>query len=136
MRVGHIVRGTEAAQVGELKTVLFSDRRPFSTGTTIVRQRKSIFPCWKSKTEGPPKRPPRGSSALTGAARRGIEGGVPRRPRTADFQRCLKVGGRIQGRFNVLATNDLGEPTNATPAISDRQIFLRTDGHLYCIAEN
>jgi hypothetical protein len=31
--------------------------------------------------------------------------------------------------------NDLGEPSNATPAISDGQIFLRTDGHLYCIAE-
>jgi outer membrane protein assembly factor BamB len=35
----------------------------------------------------------------------------------------------------VLATNDLGEPSNATPAISDGQIFLRTDAHLYCIAE-
>jgi len=35
-----------------------------------------------------------------------------------------------------LAMNDLGEPSNATPAISDGQIFLRTDGHLYCIAEN
>ena len=31
---------------------------------------------------------------------------------------------------------DLGEPSNATPAISDGQIFLRTDGHLYCIAKN
>jgi len=48
----------------------------------------------------------------------------------------LYVGGTIQGSFNVMATNDLGEATNATPAISDRQIFLRTDAHLYCIAEN
>ena len=39
-------------------------------------------------------------------------------------------------KFELLATNDLGEPSNATPAISDGQIFLRTDGHLYCIAEN
>jgi outer membrane protein assembly factor BamB len=39
-------------------------------------------------------------------------------------------------RFELLATNDLGEASNATPAISDGQIFLRTDGHLYCIAEN
>jgi hypothetical protein len=31
--------------------------------------------------------------------------------------------------------NDLGESSNATPAISDGQIFLRTDKHLYCIAE-
>ena len=31
--------------------------------------------------------------------------------------------------------NDLGEPSNATPAISGGQIFLRTHQHLYCIAE-
>lgn len=39
-------------------------------------------------------------------------------------------------KLEVLAANDLGEPSNATPAISDGQIFLRTDGHLYCIEEN
>jgi len=38
-------------------------------------------------------------------------------------------------KFELLAMNDLGEPSNATPAISDGQIFLRTDSHLYCIAE-
>lgn len=37
-------------------------------------------------------------------------------------------------RFELLAENDLGEPSNATPAISNGQIFLRTDGHLYCVA--
>jgi outer membrane protein assembly factor BamB len=39
-------------------------------------------------------------------------------------------------KLEVLAMNDLGESSNATPAISDGQIFLRTDGHLYCIAED
>ena len=39
-------------------------------------------------------------------------------------------------KFQLLAMNDLGEPSNATPAISDGQIFLRTDGHLYSIAED
>jgi len=38
-------------------------------------------------------------------------------------------------KLEVLAMNDLGEPSHATPAISDGQIFLRTDGHLYGIAE-
>jgi hypothetical protein len=38
-------------------------------------------------------------------------------------------------RFVLLASNDLGEPSNATPAISGGQIFLRTDAHLYCIVE-
>ena len=39
-------------------------------------------------------------------------------------------------KFMLLAMNDLGEPSNATPAISDGQIFLRTDSHLYCIADD
>ena len=39
-------------------------------------------------------------------------------------------------KFELLAMNDLGEPSHATPAISDGQIFLRTDAHLSCIAED
>ena len=39
-------------------------------------------------------------------------------------------------KIELLATNDLGERSNATPAISDGQIFLRTDAHLYCIADD
>jgi len=39
-------------------------------------------------------------------------------------------------KLDVLAMNDLGEPSHATPAISDGQIFLRTDAHLYCIGED
>jgi hypothetical protein len=39
-------------------------------------------------------------------------------------------------KFDPLAANDLEEPSNATPAISDGQIFLRTDGHLYCVGED
>jgi outer membrane protein assembly factor BamB len=35
--------------------------------------------------------------------------------------------------LKLLATNDLGESSNATPAISDGQIFLRTDKHLWCV---
>jgi hypothetical protein len=38
-------------------------------------------------------------------------------------------------KLEILAMNGLREPNNATPAISDGQIFLRTDAHLYCIAE-
>jgi outer membrane protein assembly factor BamB len=40
------------------------------------------------------------------------------------------------GKLDVLAINDLGEPSHATPAISDGEIFLRTDAHLYCIADH
>jgi outer membrane protein assembly factor BamB len=38
-------------------------------------------------------------------------------------------------RFDLLAKNDLGEASNATPAVSDGEIFLRTNQHVYCIAE-
>jgi len=37
--------------------------------------------------------------------------------------------------FEILAENDLGEYTLSTTAISDGQIFLRTDGGLYAIGE-
>jgi outer membrane protein assembly factor BamB len=37
--------------------------------------------------------------------------------------------------WKLLATNDLGERINATPAISDGQIFIRTWKALYCIGE-
>lgn len=38
-------------------------------------------------------------------------------------------------KLEVVATNELGEDSNSTPAISDGQIFIRTFKHLYCIAE-
>jgi outer membrane protein assembly factor BamB len=37
--------------------------------------------------------------------------------------------------WKLLATNDLGERINATPAISDGQLFIRTWKALYCIGE-
>lgn len=39
------------------------------------------------------------------------------------------------GRHEVLAENDLEEQSNSTPAISDGEVFLRTFGHVYCIAD-
>ncbi len=38
-------------------------------------------------------------------------------------------------KFELLATNSLGEMTNATTAIADGQIFIRTDEHLWCIGK-
>jgi outer membrane protein assembly factor BamB len=38
-------------------------------------------------------------------------------------------------KLEVIATNDLGEGSNSTPAVSDGQIFIRTFKALYCIAE-
>jgi len=38
-------------------------------------------------------------------------------------------------KLELLASNSLDEGCNTTPAVSDGEIFLRTDEHLYCIAE-
>lgn len=38
--------------------------------------------------------------------------------------------------FELVATNELNEPTNSTLAISEGEIFIRTFGHLYCIAND
>jgi outer membrane protein assembly factor BamB len=37
-------------------------------------------------------------------------------------------------QYEEIAVNDLGEHTNATPAISDGEFFIRTYERLYCIA--
>ena len=36
-------------------------------------------------------------------------------------------------KFQLIASNPLGESSMATPAISDGNIFIRTRGHLFCI---
>ena len=41
-----------------------------------------------------------------------------------------------QPELEILATNQLGEPIDASPAIVGKQIFLRGKGHLYCIASS
>jgi hypothetical protein len=33
----------------------------------------------------------------------------------------------------VIAKNDIGERLIASPALSDGQIFLRSDGQLFCV---
>lgn len=38
-------------------------------------------------------------------------------------------------RLQVLATNDLGEPVDATPAPVDNQLFIRSANSLFCIQE-
>jgi outer membrane protein assembly factor BamB len=40
-----------------------------------------------------------------------------------------------QESLELVATNRLAETCNATPAVSDGQIFIRTHKHLYCIGE-
>ncbi|MEL6106578.1 MAG: PQQ-binding-like beta-propeller repeat protein [Planctomycetota bacterium] len=37
--------------------------------------------------------------------------------------------------FELVATNELGEPMNSSLAFSDGSIFIRTDKHLWCIGE-
>ena len=41
---------------------------------------------------------------------------------------------RADPKFEVLATNSLREPTNASLAASDGDLFMRTDKGLWCLA--
>jgi hypothetical protein len=43
---------------------------------------------------------------------------------------------RASPSFECLATNSIGgEPMNASVAVSEGEIFIRTDKHLWCIRE-
>jgi outer membrane protein assembly factor BamB len=42
---------------------------------------------------------------------------------------------RASPKFEVLSTNSVGEPTNASLAASDGELFVRTDKGLWCFAE-
>ena len=50
-----------------------------------------------------------------------------------DAGECRVV--RPVDKFAVLSVNTLGEPTYASPALSEGQIFLRSNGHLWCVGE-
>lgn len=43
---------------------------------------------------------------------------------------------RHADQLEVLATNSLDEPVDASPALAGNQLFLRAESNLYCIAEN
>jgi outer membrane protein assembly factor BamB len=41
---------------------------------------------------------------------------------------------KASDKFELLARNDLGEPCNASPVLSDGQLLIRTDQNLWCIS--
>jgi outer membrane protein assembly factor BamB len=41
---------------------------------------------------------------------------------------------QLSNEPTILSTNDIGEDVTATPAIAEGAIFIRTDGHLWCIS--
>ncbi|MCH8839175.1 MAG: hypothetical protein IH831_00575 [Planctomycetes bacterium] len=45
-----------------------------------------------------------------------------------------QIGPGKSDQLEVLAVNGLDEPIDASPAIVGKQLFLRGDKHLYCIA--
>ncbi len=76
---------------------------------------------------------------------------VEKRPSGTNWGSMVHAGGKLyvftrdgstvilkaSPKYEVLATNRLasGESTNSSPAISNGEIFLRTNRHLWCIAE-
>ncbi len=55
---------------------------------------------------------------------------------------CLDEDGVVwviaanENKYELLAKNDLGEPTRSTPAVSGGKLFLRTYSHLICVGGN
>ena len=52
---------------------------------------------------------------------------------------CISTTGKVvvlaaTESFRQVAVNDLGEPTHSTPALAGGRLFLRTLGHLTCVA--
>ena len=52
---------------------------------------------------------------------------------------CISTTGKVvvlaaTESFRQIAVNDLGEPTHSTPALAGGRLFLRTLGHLTCVA--
>jgi len=43
---------------------------------------------------------------------------------------------KADGRFEVLETNELGEPADASPAIVGNELFLRGNKHLFCFSSS
>ncbi len=41
----------------------------------------------------------------------------------------------LKDEFELVARNDLGEPVSASSAISQGQLFIRSQGALYCIGK-
>ncbi len=74
---------------------------------------------------------------------------VEKRPPGATWSSMVHSDGRLyvmtkQGdthvfaanpKYELLATNRLGEPTNASIAVSNGELYIRTDKHLWCISE-
>ena len=60
-----------------------------------------------------------------------LEGGFEL-PIQGQGTKMLKAGDALE----VLATNRLGDPIDASPAVAGKQLFLRGAKYLYCLAES
>src|SRR6185503_6760066 len=78
---------------------------------------------WEERLKGPGSRGSSWSSMLLADGRIYV-------PNQAGDVFVLRAG----PKFELLATNSVGEPTNASLAASDGQLFLRTDKGLWCLA--
>jgi outer membrane protein assembly factor BamB len=72
---------------------------------------------------------------------------IAKRPGGGSWSSMVASGGRLyvlcqngdthvfaaSPKYELLSTNRLGEPTNASIAVSNGELFIRTAGHLWCI---
>src|SRR5208337_3110293 len=78
---------------------------------------------WEERLKGPGAKSSSWSSML-------LAGGRVYVPNQSGDVFVLRAG----PRFELLATNSVNEPTNASLAASDGDLFLRTDRGLWCLA--
>lgn len=60
--------------------------------------------------------------------------------RVGSFLYCISDAGEVvvlaaSKKYRLVARNDLGEPSRATPAVADGRMFLRTESHLIAIGK-
>lgn len=115
---------------------LWARPRPLEVGTGLILERHlwtvdnaGVVRCTEAETgkEALKERPPGGAAWSSMVLAAGRVYYTARSGETVVFKPDPKA-------FAVLAVNSLGEPSNATPAISDGEIFLRTSRAVYCVS--
>lgn len=135
-RVRPLLALSTVAGADRTPTVAWSMDRGPDVPTPVVDDRhiyllndKGILWCLDSETGAPVWGPERIESAIYSASPVLADGKL-----YATSEQGLTTVLRAGERFEILAQNPVDEYTLASLAISNGQIFLRTAGHLYCIA--
>jgi outer membrane protein assembly factor BamB len=102
----------------------------------FVSENNALLSCYDAKTGKPMTPKPERIDGLSGvyASPVAADGRVYLVGRNG-VTAVLKHAAAPSENFEILATNELGEGIDASPALVGNELFLRGQEHLYCIAE-